>query len=197
MAALRKTFLAVTALAVVTTTASSVFAQQPSVPQAASCSIQGVPTLMRYQGLTEYIGDIVVTCVGGTPVLNGVQVPTVNFQVDLLNQTNFTSRLLDGANLPAQNGGFPYNEAILAINEPVPTAGAGYNNPANAGLSSPYGSISQSICPASNTTGQCLNKGNGNGGWGNGSAAPGSSYNVEGNYNVYQGYLHYGWRQPW
>ncbi len=123
MAALRKTFLALTAIAVVTTTASSVFAQsQPSVPQAASCSIQGVPTLMRYQGLTEYIGDIVVTCVGGTPTLNNVKVPTVNFQVDLLNQTNFTSRLL-GQNIPANNGGFPLNEAILAINEPVPVAG--------------------------------------------------------------------------
>src|SRR5271167_3878493 len=169
MAALRKTFLAVTAIAVVTTTASSVFAQnQPSVPQAASCSVQGVPTLMRYQGLTEYMGDIVVTCVGGTPVLKGVQVPTVNFQVDLLNQTNFTSRLLDGAHLPAASGGFPYNEAILAVNEPVPAAGD--NNPANAGLSSPYGVIRQSICTESDTSGQCLNKGTGNGGYGGGGA---------------------------
>jgi hypothetical protein len=192
MAALRKTFLAVTALAVVTTTASSVFAQnQPSVPQASSCSIQGVPTLMRYQGLTEYIGDIVITCVGGTPTLKGVQVPTVNFQVDLLNQTNFTSRLL-GFNTPANNGGFPMNEAILAINEPVPPTGA--NNPANAGQSSPYGVIHQSICSDSNTTGDCLNTGNGLGGWGNGSA--GSSYAAPGNYNVYQGYLHTGGSSP-
>jgi hypothetical protein len=192
MAALRKTFLAVTAIAVVTTTASSVFAQnQPSVPQAASCSIQGVPTLMRYQGLTEYIGDIVVTCVGGTPTLKGVQVPTVNFQVDMLNQTNFTSRLL-GFSTPAANGGFPMNEAILAINEPVPPASM--NNPANAGQSSPYGVIHQSICSNSNTTGDCLNTGNGLGGWGNGSA--GSSYAVPGNFNVYQGYIHTGGSSP-
>jgi hypothetical protein len=192
MAALRKTFLAVTALAVVTTTASSVFAQnQPSVPQANSCSIQGVPTLMRYQGLTEYIGDIVVTCVGGTPTLKGVQVPTVNFQVDLLNQTNFTSRLL-GQNIPANNGGFPLNEAILAINEPVPVSG--FQNPSNAGQSSPYGVIHQSICPDSNTSGACLNTGNGNGGWGNGSS--GSSYAAPDNYNVYQGYLHTGGSAP-
>jgi hypothetical protein len=192
MAALRKTFLALTAIAVVTTTASSVFAQsQPSVPQATSCSIQGVPTLMRYQGLTEYIGDIVVTCVGGTPTLNGVKVPIVNFQVDLLNQTNFTSRLL-GQNIPANNGGFPLNESILAINEPVPVAGN--QNPSNAGQSSPYGVIHQSICPDSNTTGACVNTGNGLGGWGNGSA--GSSYAAAGNFNVYQGYLHTGGSSP-
>ena len=193
MAALRKTFLALTALAAVTTTAPSVFAQ--SVPQPATCSIQGVPTLMRYQGLTEYLGDIVVVCLGGTPTLNGTQVPIVNFQVDLLNQTNFTSRLLDGATIPSENGGYPLNESILAINEPVPPSG--YNNPMSAGQSSPYGVINQSICPDSNTGiafGGCKNIGNGLGGWGGGSSN--SSYAVPGNFNVFQGYLHTGGAAP-
>jgi hypothetical protein len=141
---------------------------------------------MRYQGLTEYLGDIVVTCTGGTPVTSGTQVPTANFQVDLLNPTNFTSRLL-GSNLPVNNGGFPYTEAILAVNEPVPTAGT--NNPSNAGLSSPYGVIYQHTCPTSNT-GTCFNTGTGNGGYGGGGT--GSSYSPanHNNYNEFQGYLH-------
>src|SRR5271163_303129 len=190
MAALRKTFLAVAAFAAVTTTVSSAFAQnQPSVPQAATCSITAVPTTIRYQGLTEYIGDIVITCLGGTPVLRGVAVPVVSFQVDLLSSTNFTSRLIN-TNLSAPNGGYPMNEAILAINEPVPPAGA--NNPSTTGLSSPYGIITQSICDDSNAFGACQNTGTGLGGYNGGSA--GSSYSPAnyGNYNVFQGYLHTG-----
>jgi hypothetical protein len=190
MAALRKTFLAIAAFAAVTTTASSAFAQTNNI-QPFTCSISGVPTLMRYQGLTEYLGDIVVTCTGGTPVTSGTQVPTANFQVDLLNATNFTSRLLND-NLPSNNGGFPYTEAILGINEALPIPGT--NNPSTAGLSSPYGLIYQHACPTSNQ-GSCFNTGTGNGGYGGGGS--GSSYapvvgddGVSGAYNVFQGYLH-------
>jgi hypothetical protein len=186
MAALRKTFLAFAAFAAVTTTASSAFAQT-NIIQPFTCSISGVPTLMRYQGLTEYLGDIVVTCTGGTPVTANTQVPTANFQVDLLNPTNFTSRLLTNSFLPVNNGGFPYTEAMLAINEPVPTAGT--NNPSTAGLSSPYGVIYQHACPTSNT-GTCFNTGTGNGGYGGGGSGSSYSPSNHNNFNEFQGYLH-------
>jgi hypothetical protein len=64
------------------------------------------PPQLRGEGMTEFIGDIVLTCTGGLASPTGLALPTVNFTVSLA--TNVTSRLMSG-NL---------SEAILMIDEP-------------------------------------------------------------------------------
>ena len=50
----------------------------------------GVPPVVRAEGYTELVGDIVLVCTGGNPD----QALTANFQLFL--NTNITSRLLGG-----------------------------------------------------------------------------------------------------
>jgi len=88
-----------------------------------------VPPQLRTEGLTELIGDIVLTCTGGSPLPSGSTVPTANITVSL--GTNVTSRILQTGSL---NGGPTLNvsEALLLIDEP----GSGIPLPANlTGLS--------------------------------------------------------------
>ena len=96
----RKWFLALALVVLTVTTAS---AQGPAFACTASA---GVPPLLRAEGLTELLGDIVLNCTGGDPA-----VPVIaNFQVFL--NTNMTSRLIAD----------PYVEAMLMIDEPAPAA---------------------------------------------------------------------------
>jgi hypothetical protein len=74
MAAFRKAFLALAAVAAVVSTAPSAFAQGQL-----SCSIAVVQPIVRVEGLTEYIGDIVMTCTGGNPTASGTPVPMDDF----------------------------------------------------------------------------------------------------------------------
>jgi len=67
----------------------------------------GVPPIVRFEGYTELVGDILLSCTGGIPTPAGAAVPPVNFTVAL--NTDITSRLL-AANL--------YNEALLIVDEP-------------------------------------------------------------------------------
>ncbi len=67
----------------------------------------GVPPIVRFEGYTELVGDIILNCTGGIPTPVGQAVPPVNFTVAL--NTNITSRLL-AANL--------YDEALLIVDEP-------------------------------------------------------------------------------
>ena|SRR6185369_10100361 len=83
-----------------------------------------VPPQLRSEGLTELIGDIVLTCTGGPALPNGSVVPTANITVSL--GTNVTSRILSTASLnngPTQN----ISEALLLIDEP----GSGIALPTN------------------------------------------------------------------
>jgi hypothetical protein len=97
---------------------------------ALACSASvAVPPQLRTEGLTELIGDIVLTCTGGAQIPSGSVIPTANITVSL--GTNVTSRILTTASL---NGGPTQNvsEALLLIDEP----GSGIALPANlAGLS--------------------------------------------------------------
>jgi hypothetical protein len=68
------------------------------------------PTL-RAEGLAERIGDIVLTCSGGTPATAGNPLPQVNITVTV--NSNVTSRVLD-ANTGA-------SEALLTVDEPGST----------------------------------------------------------------------------
>ena len=60
-----------------------------------------VPPVLRAEGLTELVGDLVLTCTGGTPTPAGQQIPTGNISITL--NTSVTSRILS-------NGG---SEALL------------------------------------------------------------------------------------
>ena len=68
----------------------------------------GVPPTVRVEGITELVGDIVITCTGGTPTPAGTTVPYVNVMVGL--NTTITSRLL-GSNTGV-------NDALLLVDEP-------------------------------------------------------------------------------
>jgi len=69
-----------------------------------------VPPQLRAEGMTELIGDIVITCSGGAALTPGSTIPTANITVSL--GTNVTSRLL--SNNAATNS----SEALLLIDEP-------------------------------------------------------------------------------
>jgi len=72
-----------------------------------------VPPQLRSEGMTELIGDIVLSCTGGplTPFNTpGTAIPTVNITVSLA--TNVTSRLL------GTGGATNSSEALLLIDEP-------------------------------------------------------------------------------
>jgi hypothetical protein len=74
-----------------------------------------VPPQLRTEGLTELIGDIVLTCTGGSPLTSGSTIPTANITVSL--GTNVTSRILATGSIaggPTQN----ISDALLLIDEP-------------------------------------------------------------------------------
>ena len=74
--------------------------------------------VLRAEGLTELIGDIVLTCTGGaTPDGRVALIPTANFTVSF--GTNVTSRLLNYNSLPTSSVTSPNtSEALLLIDEP-------------------------------------------------------------------------------
>ncbi|MCA2967559.1 MAG: hypothetical protein INH43_03495 [Acidobacteriaceae bacterium] len=77
-----------------------------------SCSTNaGVPPIVRAEGLTELVGDLILNCTGGVPTAAGAAVPQVNFQIFL--NTNVTSRLLTSSG--------NWSEALLMIDEPAGT----------------------------------------------------------------------------
>jgi len=93
-----------------------------------------VPPQLRSEGMTELIGDIVITCTGGAAVATGSAIPTANVTVSL--GTQVTSRIL------GNNGSSSSTEALLLIDEP------------NSGLPAPvpgFGPAApQSLCPTAN-----------------------------------------------
>jgi hypothetical protein len=72
-----------------------------------------VTPTVRGDGFTELVGDIVITCTGGTPLATGAAIPVANITVFL--NTAVTSRLL--ASSPTI-GAFTVSEATLLIDEP-------------------------------------------------------------------------------
>src|SRR5687767_10860327 len=101
MVAFRKLFpvLAVFALLL---GATSAYGQGATGAPLQCTANSGVPPVVRAEGYTELVGDIVISCTGGNPAAPFL----ANFQVFL--NTNITSRLL-GSN---------QSEALLMIDEP-------------------------------------------------------------------------------
>jgi len=88
------------------------------LPGAAVCSPIPVPRDVRGEGVTELVGDFVLSCSGGNPTPTGQPVPLVDFHVEL--SVPLTSRTT-GTALPA--GGqtqVTTSEATLLIDEPFP-----------------------------------------------------------------------------
>jgi len=104
----RKWFPALAVVALAFGAASTANAQQVA---AFSCvGNAGVPPIVRAEGLTELVGDLVLNCTGGTPTAAGNPVPQANVQIFL--NTNVTSRLVSD----------PWSEALLMIDEPSAAA---------------------------------------------------------------------------
>jgi hypothetical protein len=109
-----------------------------------TCTAQAAdPHLIRTEGITELVGDILITCTGGIPTPAGQPIPQSNITLGL--NTQITSRLL----------GKGYIDALLLIDEPVTTVAANQNPPATQ-WPRPPSSPPQSVCFAnsSNSTDQ-------------------------------------------
>jgi hypothetical protein len=104
------TALAVIALFVAVAGAQVSNPSAVATPSLTCTATVAVPPQLRAEGITELIGDIVLTCTGGTTTLTpGAAIPTANITVSL--GTNVTSRLLSV-------GTANVSEATLLIDEP-------------------------------------------------------------------------------
>jgi len=131
MADLRRWITALAILALFTGLASAQTGGGGGSTLSCSVNTSNTPTL-RSEGITEQIGDIVITCTGGT-IGDGVAGSQVNITVSLRSQV--TSRLISSTSSNA-------SEALLLIDEP--TSGT----PANPGPVPGYGSNAGfNVCP--------------------------------------------------
>jgi hypothetical protein len=99
--------------------------------------------VLRSEGLTEMVGDIVLTCNGGpTPVI-GATIMTANITVSF--GTNVTSRLLTYASLTPNLATTNTSEALLMIDEPG--SGLAIGPPGYAGSATNIGpGAPQTLC---------------------------------------------------
>jgi hypothetical protein len=79
-----------------------------------------VPPVLRAEGLTDLVGDIVLTCQGGGMVAAGTNLSNNTANITVSFNTNVTSRLLANAygTLPNTLEAGNTNEALLLIDEP-------------------------------------------------------------------------------
>jgi hypothetical protein len=123
MADFRKWF---PAAAVMTLAFSAMTANAQQGPAFSCVGNAGVPPIVRAEGITELVGDLVLNCTGGVSTPVGQTVPQVNVQIFL--NTNVTSRLVSD----------PWSEALLMIDEPGPSAQR---------YCSPTGTLGSNLCP--------------------------------------------------
>jgi len=83
----------------------------PARAQITCAASSAVPRLARTAGNTELVGDIVLSCTGGSPTTVGLLVPQINLTVFL--NTNSTSLVTE--HNPA---GLDFSEALLLVDEP-------------------------------------------------------------------------------
>jgi hypothetical protein len=82
---------------------------QPAVPPRMSCQVHSdTPPDLRFEGMTELTGNIVIYCTGGQILTAGSVIPTADITVNFA--VNVTSRILDK--------GHDLSEAMLLIDEP-------------------------------------------------------------------------------
>jgi hypothetical protein len=108
MAEFRKLLYALAVVTLLAGLSAPAYAQ----PGVTTCTASAVPPIVRAEGFTELVGDLVLYCTGGNPTGKGEVVPQVN--ITILLSTNITSKLLG----PALGSGGRFNEALLIIDEP-------------------------------------------------------------------------------
>jgi hypothetical protein len=135
--------------------------------QTFSCqATAGVPNIIRAEGITELLGDLVLNCTGGTPTPGGQPIPLQNVQISI--NTNITSRIVSSPSI---------SEALLLIDEPFPSA-----FPIPAGSVPAVGqTVGQLGCLADNNTNCAITS------VGVGIGAAGSYNGTAGHYNIFQG----------
>jgi hypothetical protein len=144
MADFRKWFLAFAVVALLLGMGSTANAQIGLQTPAFNCTANaGNPTIVRAEGLTELVGDMLLNCNGGTPTLLNAEIPLSNVTVFL--NTNITSRLVSGN----------ISEATLMIDEPHPPSAQAV--PGNSVVLPPAGSPPQILCTPQGTS--CPEKG--------------------------------------
>jgi len=121
MVSFRRIILAMAVLALCVGIASAQIGTSTGVSSGGPLSCSAAPAAtpqLRGEGMTELVGDILITCTGGTPVAAGTPVGTANIVVNLT--VPVTSRILSNTG----------SEALLLIDEPGTTLagpGAGLN----------------------------------------------------------------------
>ncbi len=126
----------------------------------------GVPNIIRSEGLTELLGDLVLNCNGGTPTQATTPIPLTNVQISI--NTNVTSRIVSTPNI---------SEALLLIDEPFPATGViPVGHTAGAGQT-----VGQLGCLADNNTNCAIISS------GPGIGAAGSYNGTAGHFNIFQG----------
>jgi hypothetical protein len=96
--------------------------------------------IVRTEGITELVGDLLLQCTGGVPTPAGQRIPQTNVTATL--NTNITSRLLGGG----------FIDALLLIDDPYPVTPATNQNPPPSQVPTPAGAPTQIMC-RSNTLG--------------------------------------------
>ena len=84
--------------------------QGTTIPSPFTCSSTGagVPPIVRGEGLSELVADLILNCTGGTPTPSGAPVPTADVRVFI--NTNLSGRLTNA----------DFSEALLLIDDPAP-----------------------------------------------------------------------------
>ncbi|MGI8740969.1 MAG: hypothetical protein ACR2NN_00075 [Bryobacteraceae bacterium] len=146
-------------------------------PNAFTCVANaGVPPIVRAEGITELVGDLVLNCTGGSPTPAGQAIPLTNVTVFL--NTNITSRIVGPGN---------GSEALLLIDEPYPAVGSQVPLTAPNPPSNQTPAL-QAFCQVSTSTGFLTGTGCvANGQLGNGGGVGNTGPYRSGFPNIYQG----------
>jgi len=126
----------------------------------------GVPNIIRSEGLTELLGDLVLNCTGGTFTPAGQAIPLQNVQISI--NTNITSRIVGPPSV---------SEALLMIDEPFPSVAP---IPATS-TPNPGQTVGQLGCLADNNTNCAIVS------VGAGVGSAGSYNGTAGHFNIFQG----------
>jgi hypothetical protein len=138
-----------------------------------TCAATAVPNIVRAEGVTELLGDLILNCTGGVPTGAGLPIPLQNVVITV-GGTDVTSRIMDST--------IGASEALLLIDEPYPSL-----NPTrepNGTLAPPdviNPPLYQAGCVAVNNTNCAITS------VGVGVGASGSYNGTAGHYNVFQG----------
>jgi len=169
----RKWLLALAVVGLLLGIGSTAANAQGTTPTFTCQATSGVPNIVRSEGITELLGDLVLNCTGGNSTPGGQAIPLQNVQISI--NTNITSRIVGAPNI---------SEALLLIDEPFPAT----NVVPPGTLPATGQTVGQLACLANNNT-NCAIVSKGTGLVGAGGNYDGSTGAGFGNnhYNIFQG----------